>query len=40
MGEQGRKRVLERYSVNRLVDEVDLLYRALLEAARGGPTPS
>jgi glycosyltransferase involved in cell wall biosynthesis len=31
MGEQGRERVLERYSVDRLLDEIDLLYRSLLE---------
>jgi glycosyltransferase involved in cell wall biosynthesis len=33
MGASGRKRVLERYSVARLVDDVDRLYRALLESA-------
>ena len=32
MGEAGRSRVLERYSVPRLVDDVDRLYRALLAA--------
>ena len=32
MGEQGRARVLGRYSVDRLLDEIDLLYRSLLEA--------
>jgi glycosyltransferase involved in cell wall biosynthesis len=32
LGEAGRARVLERYSVARLVDDVDRLYRALLEA--------
>jgi glycosyltransferase involved in cell wall biosynthesis len=32
MGEAGRARVLERYAVTRLVDDVDRLYRALLEA--------
>ncbi|HLG07643.1 MAG TPA: glycosyltransferase [Gaiellaceae bacterium] len=31
-GEAGRSRVLERYSVARLVDDVDRLYRSLLEA--------
>jgi glycosyltransferase involved in cell wall biosynthesis len=34
MGQSGRKRVLPRYAVNRLVDDVDRLYRSLLEAAR------
>ena len=32
LGESGRARVLERYSVTRLADDVDRLYRALLEA--------
>jgi glycosyltransferase involved in cell wall biosynthesis len=32
MGKTGRERVLERYAVTRLVDDVDRLYRALLEA--------
>jgi glycosyltransferase involved in cell wall biosynthesis len=32
LGEAGRARVLERYSVSRLVDDVDRLYRALLDA--------
>jgi len=32
LGEAGRSRVLERYSVPRLVDDVDRLYRALLAA--------
>ena len=31
MGESGRRRALERYAVGRLVDDVDALYRALLE---------
>lgn len=31
MGENGRRRALERYAVARLVDDVDALYRALLE---------
>ena len=31
MGRAGRERVLSRYAVNRLVDDVDRLYRALLE---------
>jgi glycosyltransferase involved in cell wall biosynthesis len=39
MGEAGRSRVLERYAVARLVDDVDRLYRELL-AERGLPTPS
>ena len=30
MGETGRERVLGRYSVERLVDDVDRLYRSLL----------
>jgi glycosyltransferase involved in cell wall biosynthesis len=34
MGEAARARVRERYSVERLVDDVDRLYRALLEARR------
>jgi glycosyltransferase involved in cell wall biosynthesis len=33
MGEAGRARVLPRYSVDRLLDDVDRLYRSLLEAA-------
>ena len=32
LGNSGRERVLERYSVARLVDDVDRLYRAMLEA--------
>ena len=32
MGEQGRERVLPRYAVERLVDDVDRLYRSLLSA--------
>jgi glycosyltransferase involved in cell wall biosynthesis len=37
MGAAGRNRVLPRYAVDRLVDDVDLLYRSLLEVdvARG-----
>jgi glycosyltransferase involved in cell wall biosynthesis len=31
MGREGRKRVLERYAVDRLVDDVDVLYRELLD---------
>jgi glycosyltransferase involved in cell wall biosynthesis len=34
LGEAGRARVRERYSVARLVDDVDRLYRALLESKR------
>jgi glycosyltransferase involved in cell wall biosynthesis len=34
LGESGRARVLERYSVARLVDDVDRLYRSLLAAKR------
>jgi len=34
LGASGRARVLERYSVERLVDDVDRLYRSLL-AAKG-----
>jgi glycosyltransferase involved in cell wall biosynthesis len=33
LGETGRARVLPRYSVGRLIDDVDLLYRSLLQAA-------
>jgi len=33
MGKQGRERVLPRYAVDRLVDDVDRLYRSLLKAA-------
>ena len=36
MGEAGRARVLERYAVGRLVDDVDRLYRELL-ASRAAP---
>jgi glycosyltransferase involved in cell wall biosynthesis len=32
LGESGRARVRERYSVGRLVDDVDRLYRALLDS--------
>jgi hypothetical protein len=39
MGEAGRERVLERYSVERLVGDVDALYRKLL-AEKGLPAPS
>ena len=45
MGEQGRERVLARYRVPRLVEDVDRLYRALLAAkglpvAAGGRAPT
>jgi phosphate uptake regulator len=36
MGAAGRERVLKRYAVERLVDDVDDLYRSLLETARRG----
>ena len=39
MGAAGRVRVLERYSVDRLIDDIDRLYRELL-AERGLPSPS
>ena len=39
LGEAGRERVLDRYSVPRLVDDVDRLYRALL-AAKGSSAAS
>ena len=32
MGEEGRARVLPRYAVDRLIDDVDRLYRSLLDA--------
>jgi glycosyltransferase involved in cell wall biosynthesis len=32
MGAAGRARVVPRYSVSRLVDDIDRLYRSLLEA--------
>jgi glycosyltransferase involved in cell wall biosynthesis len=32
MGAAGRERVLPRYAVERLIDDVDRLYRSLLEA--------
>jgi glycosyltransferase involved in cell wall biosynthesis len=38
MGEAGRESVMSRYRVERLLDDVDALYRELLEAA-GLPTP-
>jgi hypothetical protein len=33
MGAAGRKRVLRRYAVERLVDDVDRLYRTLVETS-------
>jgi glycosyltransferase involved in cell wall biosynthesis len=36
MGKAGRARVLRRYAVERLVDDVDRLYRALLSEAAAG----
>jgi glycosyltransferase involved in cell wall biosynthesis len=38
MGETGRQRVLERYAVGRLVDDIDALYRELLEPATTSAT--
>jgi glycosyltransferase involved in cell wall biosynthesis len=35
MGAAGRERVLERYAVERLVDDIDGLYRSLLDARAG-----
>jgi glycosyltransferase involved in cell wall biosynthesis len=35
MGADGRERVLDRYAVERLVDDVDRLYRSLLDARAG-----
>ena len=42
MGKAGRERVLPRYAVQRLVDDVDLLYQSLLSAEENGrgQTPS
>jgi glycosyltransferase involved in cell wall biosynthesis len=34
LGESGRRNVFERYSVSRLVDDIDRLYRSLLAAKR------
>jgi glycosyltransferase involved in cell wall biosynthesis len=39
MGAEGRRRMLERYAVPRLVDDVDKLYRRLL-AERSSTPPS
>jgi glycosyltransferase involved in cell wall biosynthesis len=38
LGEHGRERVIPRYRVERLVDDVDELYRSLL-SAKGLPLP-
>jgi hypothetical protein len=38
MGAEGRARVLERYAVDRLVDDVDRLYRSLLATKAGSGT--
>jgi glycosyltransferase involved in cell wall biosynthesis len=38
LGAAGRARVVPRYSVDRLVDDIDLLYRSLLAAAKSSPT--
>jgi glycosyltransferase involved in cell wall biosynthesis len=38
-GETGRGRVLPRYAVPRLVDDVDALYRELLDEAGISPPP-
>jgi glycosyltransferase involved in cell wall biosynthesis len=40
MGAAGRERVLERYAVDRLVDDVDALYRELLASRPTAPTSS
>jgi glycosyltransferase involved in cell wall biosynthesis len=34
MGEAGRERVLPRYAVSRLIDDIDRLYRSLLETRK------
>ena len=39
MGEAGRERVLARYAVERLVDDVDALYRELLDDHVGDEAP-
>jgi glycosyltransferase involved in cell wall biosynthesis len=36
LGRSGRSRVLSRYAVGRLLDDVDSLYRSLLAASAGG----
>jgi glycosyltransferase involved in cell wall biosynthesis len=36
LGAAGRARVIPRYSVERLVDDIDLLYRSLLASAGAG----
>ena len=37
LGAAGRARVVPRYSVERLVDDIDLLYRSLLASAGARP---
>jgi hypothetical protein len=37
MGKKGRERVLPRYAVDRLVDDVDELYRSLLKRGTSRP---
>jgi glycosyltransferase involved in cell wall biosynthesis len=39
LGASGRSRVIERYAVTRLVDDVDRLYRALLAGTSSSSTP-
>lgn len=39
MGASGRDRVFERYAVDRLVDDIDRLYRTLLGARSSAPRP-
>jgi hypothetical protein len=40
MGEAGRARVLERYSVERLLGDTDVLYRELLAEKGLAPPPA
>jgi glycosyltransferase involved in cell wall biosynthesis len=40
MGEAGRERVVQRYRVERLIDDIDALYRELLSEAGLPPPPS
>jgi hypothetical protein len=39
MGKKGRERVLPRYAVDRLVDDIDELYRSLLAVGTRGRDP-
>jgi len=39
LGASGRSRVIERYAVTRLVDDVDRLYRSLLAGTSSSSTP-